>query len=270
MSRVTRTHPAQIPLAFRTRVLRAGRVLAASMLLLGSALVLVGFSMGSAQAQPADITITVTVPSAAPSNSPSAVPLESALATDTPSPAPSDSPVPFESPVTETPAVGFTSAGNSGRTGSGVIAGVLFVSGLHAELVESTSALQKDVHLSMTLHNGSKSAIDLSSKFWITSLVGTTIGAADGIPVRALAPGQSRVLEATLSGLGQWTVMHAYATITPPALVDGVKALPLSRETFITVPPLLVIGGGAIAAGGAAVSWLVYLRRPIMMSLSKI
>ena len=110
------------------------------------------------------------------------------------------------------------------------------------------------MELSFVVRNVSKSTFDSTARFWVDATFGSRLSEVRGIRIRALKPGETRTVRATLVGLGQWTVLHAHATFTPPPSIDGTKVAAVSRDSFIFVPPLVA---GGIGLGGASAFVLV-------------
>lgn len=128
------------------------------------------------------------------------------------------------------------------------VGGILFVSGLTSRYLWSSNPGRSAVELKLTIRNGSKSTFDSKLRFWVTTTFGARVSRADEIRVHDLKPNETRVLRATLDGLGQWTVLQAHAIMAPPKMVDGTPLSPISRDTFILVPPVIVGGVGLGAA----------------------
>jgi hypothetical protein len=128
------------------------------------------------------------------------------------------------------------------------VGGILFVSGLTSRYLWSPNPGRSAVELRLTVRNVSKSTFDTKLRFWVTTTFGARVSGADGIRVLDLKPNETRVIRATLGGLGQWTVLQAHAILTPPKMVDGTPLSPISRDAFILVPPVIVGGVGLGAA----------------------
>ena len=132
--------------------------------------------------------------------------------------------------------------------------GIVNVSGLTSKFLWSPTPTDSAVELSFVVRNVSKSTFDSTARFWVDTTFGSRLSEVRGIRIRALKPGETRTVRATLVGLGQWTVLHAHATFTPPASIDGTKVAVVSRDSFIFVPPLVA---GGIGLGGASAFVLV-------------
>jgi hypothetical protein len=86
-----------------------------------------------------------------------------------------------------------------------------------------------------------------------TTLLGVDLGGSDTIAVRGLAPGEIRTIGADIGGVGQWGVLKAHMTVTPPAELRGVKLEPLSRERWVMATPWYAI---VLVAALAVVVWV--------------
>lgn len=138
------------------------------------------------------------------------------------------------------------------------LGGILYVSGLSTEYRPSIDPLSGDLEVRFTVRNVSGASIDSSARFWVTNVFGAELAAVDPVEVPALKPDESRVVSATLSGVGQWTFATAHMTLTPPETVDGVALEPLTRETFVVLPPWFLI---VLALAGGVASVVVRLVR---------
>jgi len=130
------------------------------------------------------------------------------------------------------------------------LGGILYISGLTTGYSPSIDPLSGDLAVQYTVRNVSGETIDSTSRFWVTNVFGAELSAVDPVEVAALKPGESRVVQATLTGVGQWTFATAHMTLTPPTTVAGEELQPLTRDAFVVLPPwfllvLLAIGGVA-------------------------
>jgi hypothetical protein len=167
-------------------------------------------------------------------------------------PSPSSSPGPSGTNRTTTTTVG----GSTVVTGSSTapplgddeysVGGVLYVSGLRTEYRPSINPLAGELRAHFTVRNVSTAIIDSSSRFWVTSPVGTEISSVEDVPIAGLKPNESVVVDATLTGVGQWTFATAHVTLTPPDVVDGVPLEPLTRDVFVVLPPWFLLALAAI------------------------
>jgi hypothetical protein len=134
--------------------------------------------------------------------------------------------------------------------------GVLYVSGLRAEYHQSWDPRGGRLHLEMTVRNATAQVLDASVSYGARTLVGVDLGAGDNISVRGLAPGEVRTIETDVDGIGQWGLLEAHMTVSPPADVLGVQVTPLDRARWVFVPPWYAIGLLVLVVGA-----VVLLRR---------
>ncbi len=171
--------------------------------------------------------------------------------------APTDSPSPGPAPSSTATPHGRDSVGS-----------VLFVSGLTSQYIWSPNPLRSAVDLRFTVRNASQTTFDATAKFWVTTTFGARVSETNGISVRGLKPNETRLVRATLGGLGQWAVLQAHATFTPPRVVDGTTLAPATRDAFIVVPPVIV---GGIGLGAACVFILLkFFLLPRFFGLAKV
>lgn len=146
---------------------------------------------------------------------------------------------------------GSTPAGGTSTSGAGEVSlgGVLYLGGLESSAELSPNPLDGRVNLWFTVRNASKQQVDASARFWMTSVFGNTLDSLD-VVVPAIKPGEQRVVRATLHNGGQWMLLPAHATLTPPDSVDGVSLAPVTRDaTVFLFPWLLVILGLLVVIG---------------------
>ncbi len=171
-------------------------------------------------------------------------------------PLPSDAPTPTGTPApTGTPPTGAAAApaptASPGTLHPVDVGGVLFVSGVTTSLHPSWDPLGGTLHVEMTVRNATDQVIDASASLGATTLLGVDLGGSDSIPVRGLAPGEIRTIGTDIGGVGQWGVLTAHLTLTPPAQLRGVELAPLARERWVLAPPWYAIG--LLAALGVVV-----------------
>lgn len=148
------------------------------------------------------------------------------------------------------------------------VGGILFVSGLTSHYIWSPNPLRSAAELRFTVRNVSNTTFDSTARFWVTTTFGAKLSEVNGIPVHALKPKETRVIRATLVGLGQWTVLQAHATLTPPKVIEGTSLAPVTRDAFIVVPPVIV---GGVGLGAACVFILLkFLWFPRLFGLAKV
>jgi hypothetical protein len=135
------------------------------------------------------------------------------------------------------------------KPGESDLGGILYLSGLSSNYVWSFNPAKGEVVLQITLRNVSKSTFDSTARLWIDTSLGNTVSELKGVRIDGLRPNETRVVTGTMTGLGQWTVLQAHAMIAPPETVDGVALAPITRDTYVFVPPLLAGGIGAFGVG---------------------
>lgn len=226
-----------------TRVLGASSIAFA----VGVVVATTGFvTMASADDSSGGIGIVVTVPPVTGDS----------LGTSAPS---STSDLP--SSVTLTPAGAATSAPASGEYNLG---GILYLSGLASHYVWTGNPLDSSAALKITVRNVSKTTFDSSARFWVETATGQAVGQQHELKIPALKPEESRVISTSLDGLGQWTLLHAHVTLTPPTEVEGTKLVAVSRDSYFVVPPLGIAGAAMVGVGAvlaAQLGWLTRLAR---------
>jgi hypothetical protein len=152
-----------------------------------------------------------------------------------------------------------TSRQGSGSNGAGVpagsggpapgevsLGGMLYLGGLNSAVALSANPGEGDVTMWFTLRNASKSAIDATADFWMDHVFGGRVDSADGVAISALQPGETRVVTAQLHHAGQWTLLDAHVTLTPPESVDGTPLTPVTRDATILVFPWLIVSAIAL------------------------
>ena len=135
------------------------------------------------------------------------------------------------------------------KPGETDLGGILYLSGLRSNYVWSVNPAESVVELRITLRNVSQSTFDSTARFWIDTSLGNTVSELANFRIDGLRPNETRVVTARLGGLGQWTVLQAHATIKPPITVDGVALAPITRDSYVFIPPLLAGGIGVFGIG---------------------
>lgn len=129
------------------------------------------------------------------------------------------------------------------------VGGVLYVSGVRTTMHPSWDPLGGTLHVELTVRNATDRILDASASFGATTLLGIDLGGSDTLAVRGLEPGEIRTISADIGGIGQWGVLEAHMTVTPPSAIDGVELAPLARERWVVAPPwyLLVLVVAVVA-----------------------
>lgn len=218
-----------------------------------------GTSAAIADGNSGGIGITVTVTQAPGSGTPTPTSTPSSTSTSSSAPPPSNSFVGSAGSGT-----GTTSGTSSGSgtvvtptlTGKPVpsadefdLGGLIFISGVTSDYVWSINPLGGESHAQFTVHNVSTETIDGAANFSIIGPFGNEISRVDDVPITALKPDESRVIDTTFTGLSQWAFFTTHATLVPPATVEGVALTPVTRDGFMFVLPwfllvLLILGIG--------------------------
>jgi hypothetical protein len=131
------------------------------------------------------------------------------------------------------------------------LGGKFFVSGLASGSGFSVDPFSGEAVIHITVRNVSKETVNASARFWADGPFGNELSEVK-VKIEDLKPDESRVVTATLTGLGQWTFIQAHATFTPPKVVEGTELAPVTRDQFLFVPPLIIGGGGALAVGATS------------------
>ncbi len=154
--------------------------------------------------------------------------------------------------ITQTP-VGSAAADSALGADVFNLAGTLYVSGLSGAVSGSAGPGGGDVTLSITVKNASSETLDATSKFWLDNAFGLPVAEVSGVAIRALKPGETRTIDVTMQGPGQWALYDGHATITPPKAVSGTQLEPITRDTTVWLTPwfaVLVVGiPGTLVAG---------------------
>ncbi len=145
------------------------------------------------------------------------------------------------------------------------LGGILYISGLQTAYSPSIDPLSGDLSVQYTVRNVSAATIDSTSRFWVTNIFGAELSAVDPVAVAGLKPGESRVVSATLPGVGQWTFATAHMTLTPPETVEGVELQPLTRDAFVVLPPWFLLALLAIAGVVYAVVRIIRASSPTVV-----
>lgn len=140
------------------------------------------------------------------------------------------------------------------------LGGVLYISGLSSSYGWSINPLDGESETSFTVRNVSNTTFSSTADFWLDGPFGNRVSEAKGVRITDLKPGESRIVDATLGGIGQWTFVNVHATLRPPKTVEGVELDSITRDKFVVVLPWGVLGIGALGglgyAGYAAVRWI--------------
>lgn len=136
-----------------------------------------------------------------------------------------------------------------------VATGMLAVSGLRVVFTPSIDPRAGDLHVEATVRNLSDQVMDVGTQYSATTAFGMVLDRAAPTSISRLAPGELRVVEADLTGMGQWGVVVAHLTLRPPAQVDGADVGPITRDRWVVLPPWFALGIGAVLVAGGLVWW---------------
>lgn len=132
-------------------------------------------------------------------------------------------------------------AGSSSPSDEVNVAGMLYVGGVNASAIPSLDPSEGTVSLWFTVRNASTSVIDATASFWMDGAIfANRLDAVENVPVAGLQPGETRVVSVDLHHGGQWTLLSAHATLTPPASVDGTALTPVTRDALVVLFPWLL------------------------------
>lgn len=130
------------------------------------------------------------------------------------------------------------------------LGGVVHVGGLTSTYLPSLNPFGGEIALAFVVRNVSQTTFDSSARFWMENPFGGRV-AESVVDISALKPGESRVVSMRLPGAGQWTVLTAHATFTPPETVEDTALSPLTRDATVFALPwflLLLIVLGVVTA----------------------
>lgn len=136
------------------------------------------------------------------------------------------------------------------------LGGGLFAGGISTSYIPSLNPFTGEVDVKVGVRNASKSTIDLSADFWLGGPFGNRLGGSGTVTVTGLKPGEKRIVSAVVPGAGQWGIVNAHATITPPAQIDGVDTKKVQRDAMVVIPPLYLMGLVVFALLGLA-AWRI-------------
>jgi hypothetical protein len=148
-----------------------------------------------------------------------------------------------------TPSVTATATSSASTTPGGEtsIGGVLFISGLTMRYTPSINPLDGRVDMSFTVRNAYKKALDGKATFWVTAWFGNRVGHQVEVSVPAIAPDETRLVTATIRGVGQWGILTGHVTFVPPPSLDSVTLTAVTRTgTILYIPwfPVVCLAGG--------------------------
>lgn len=171
---------------------------------------------------------------------------------------PSTNPAPGGSvPATAPPPNGSAAGTPSGATTPGPaeqsIGGLLYVSGLITRYSYSINPFGGSLTIRATVRNVTSQPVDASARFWVTTVFRGRVGREVVMPVSQIAPGETRELLATVRGMGQWALVQAYMTFTPPEAIGDVQLQPMTRSSWVFFLPWAVLLAAVLVGAGLLV-----------------
>lgn len=241
------------PALLLTLTLAVGGLLVAASTVSARADDLPGDSRGGAY----DLSVTVVTPTPTPSPGASVPPATGGSNGGSATPASSQrTTTKVDAATTVTPV---STPLASGQTSLG---GKLFLDGVRSVYRPSVNPFDGTVFLEFTVKNVSNETVDASAQFWANSPFGSELGVVEDIAVAQLAPGESRIVSAEISGIAQWIVLDAGYTFNPPASIEGVAMDAVSRSALLFVFPwALSVVGFIVVAGTFAVRLILTRER---------
>lgn len=140
------------------------------------------------------------------------------------------------------------------------LSGVLYVSGLTGAASPSFGPSNGTVTLALTIRNVSSTTFNSKARFWLGNAAGMTVADMTPVTVKGLKPAETRTISATMRRLGQWTVLHAHVTLTPPKVVEGTRLIPLTRDTTVVLAPLFTLSLFSGAGGLGTIGFVGWRR----------
>ncbi|MWB97881.1 hypothetical protein [Agromyces seonyuensis] len=140
------------------------------------------------------------------------------------------------------------------------LGGVLYIGGLGAEYTPSTDPLAGSVDLVFTVRNASETTFDAEVVAWTETPLGTRIDTASA-EIAGLAGDEVRTIRLRTSGVGQWPIVNAFVTVTPPNQVEGTTLTPVTREASVFTFPWAFGLLALVVAATIAITRFVRARR---------
>jgi hypothetical protein len=136
----------------------------------------------------------------------------------------------------------------------------LLLSGLTARALPTLQPFLGAVPVRLTIRNESESVVHGTVVFGLSQPFGESLGRGARAAF-TLEPGESTKVSATLTGSGQWPLLHVDAVVTPDDDIDGVDVGSLSRDTWVFNFPWLVLVVLIVLAAAVIVYVVVRRRR---------
>ena len=141
---------------------------------------------------------------------------------------------------------------------------MLFISGLTMSYTPSINPFDGRVDMRFTVRNAYKKAVDGKAIFWVTAWFGNTVGHQVEVAVPDIKPGETRLVTATIRGVGQWGILTGHATFIPPKSLDQVTLTAVTRTGTIVYVPWFP----AVCLAGGSAFWFAVRRRGLYELLS--
>jgi hypothetical protein len=140
-------------------------------------------------------------------------------------------------------------------------AGLIGVGGLRTSYLPSANPLAGTLHVEVSVQNLSDEVIAPTVALSLRTWFGLQLSAEPERPLGPLGPGELRTAEVDLTGVGQWTVVAAYMTLTPPEEIGGVEVGPVQRARWVLATPWFLLAAAALGLVGVA-AWRGATRVP--------
>ena len=151
-----------------------------------------------------------------------------------------------------------------------VTGNVLAMSGLTATPSPSLGIDNGALTLDFVVRNMSTETFDATARFWVSNIFGTTIADIRNVAVDSLEPDETRRVQVRIDGPGQWIVLRADATLTPPERVADSDLQALSRDTVVVFLPWFLMWFTGLLCVLCTVGWWVFSRRGLGLRLGPV
>ena len=127
------------------------------------------------------------------------------------------------------------------------LGGVFYLGNLAAWADYTNGAYFPDAKLQFAVKNVSRDIVPASAHLWVSGPLGITVADVPRYMLVGLEPGETRLVTATVHGIGQWGLYSGHMVFTPPETVNGGEAIAFEREAafgaFSIVATLLLLLG---------------------------
>lgn len=125
------------------------------------------------------------------------------------------------------------------------LGGVFYLGNLAAWADYTNGAYFPDAKLQFAVKNVSRDIVPASAHLWVSGPLGITVADVPRYLLVGLEPGETRLVTATVRGIGQWGIYSGHLVFTPPETVNGGDAIAFEREAtfgaFSVVAALLLL-----------------------------